>query len=158
MLTNFRYESGPLISSISGLWLDSARPMLRWSFAVKQMPKELLPPFTQTALDWPMRSKWPRRGNGLLEHNVSYPMKLSKSLTSKKLEIELSKASLTRLDPEPYNQYNVKYIGNCTVSRPTGIDIVRDAIGKLVTIHSENQWVEGVALISATTVSAFEFC
>ena len=61
-------------------------------------------------------------------------------------------ASLTRLDPEPYNQYNVKYIGNCTVSRPAGIDIVRDAIGKLVTIHSENQWVEGVALISATTV------
>ena len=61
-------------------------------------------------------------------------------------------ASLARLDPEPYNQYTVKYIGNCTVLRPTGIDIVRDAIGKLVTIHSENQWVEGQALISATTV------
>jgi len=61
-------------------------------------------------------------------------------------------ASLARLDPEPYNQYTVKYIGNCTVLRPTGIDIVRDAIGKLVTIHSENQWVEGQALISATTL------
>ena len=30
-------------------------------------------------------------------------------------------ASLTRLDPEPYNQYTVKYIGNCTVVRPAGI-------------------------------------
>ena len=56
------------------------------------------------------------------------------------------------LDPEPYNQFQVKYVGNCAVSNPTGIETIRDAIGRLLTIHLESEWTPANALISATTV------
>ena len=55
------------------------------------------------------------------------------------------------LDPEPYNQYPVRYVGNCSVTAPTGIDVIKDAISKLLTIHLESDWTVGYALISATT-------
>ena len=57
------------------------------------------------------------------------------------------------VDPEPYNQYPVRYVGNCCVSAPTGIDVIKDAISKLLTIHLESDWTVGYALISATTIT-----
>ncbi|CAG5096721.1 Oidioi.mRNA.OKI2018_I69.XSR.g14749.t1.cds [Oikopleura dioica] len=55
-------------------------------------------------------------------------------------------------DPEPYNQFQVKYVGNCAVNNPTGIETIRDAIGRLLTIHLESEWTPANAFISATTL------
>ena len=69
-------------------------------------------------------------------------------LISRALSITFNNSS----DPEPYNQFQVKYVGNCAVSNPTGIETIRDAIGRLLTIHLESEWTPANALISATTV------
>ena len=45
----------------------------------------------------------------------------------------------------------MRYVGNCSVTAPTGIDVIKDAISKLLTIHLESDWTVGYALISATT-------
>ena len=45
----------------------------------------------------------------------------------------------------------MRYVGNCSVTAPTGIDVIKDAISKLLTIHLESDRTVGYALISATT-------